>query len=74
MSATVSSRLAIAAIVSGQGRGTNVQALLDACANGEIPARMGVVIATRSDAPVLERAPRHAGCHRRCIPAQVSGR
>ena len=56
MSATDSSRLAIAAIVSGQGRGTNVQSLLDACARGEIPARMGVVIATRSDAPVLERA------------------
>lgn len=56
MSATVSSRLAIAAIVSGQGRGTNVQALLDACAGGEIHARMGVVIATRNDAPVLERA------------------
>ncbi len=56
MSDAVSPPLAIAAIVSGQGRGTNVQALMDACAGGEIAARMGVVIATRSDAPVLERA------------------
>ena len=50
------SPLAIAAMVSGQGRGTNVQSLLDACASGEIPARMGVVIGTRSDALALERA------------------
>ena len=56
MSVSDSPPLALAAIVSGQGRGTNVQALLDACAGGEIPARVGVVIATRSDAPVLERA------------------
>ena len=48
--------LGIAAIVSGQGRGTNVQALLDACAQGAIPARMVLVVATRSDAPALERA------------------
>jgi phosphoribosylglycinamide formyltransferase 1 len=56
MSESVPSSLAIAAVVSGQGRGTNVQALLDACAGGEIAARVGVVVATRSDAPVLERA------------------
>ena len=54
--AAPSSRLALAAVVSGQGRGTNVQSLLDACASGEIPARMAVVIGTRSDAPALERA------------------
>lgn len=52
------SSLTIAAMVSGQGRGTNVQSLLDACASGEIPARMAVVIATRSDASALERARR----------------
>lgn len=56
LSETALPRLAIAAVVSGQGRGTNVQALMDACAGGEIAARMGVVVATRSDAPVLERA------------------
>lgn len=50
--------LAIAALVSGMGRGTNVQALLDACARGDVAARMAVVVATRSDAPALERARR----------------
>ena len=50
------SNLALAAVVSGKGRGTNVQSLLDACASGEIPAKMAVVIGTRSDAPALERA------------------
>ncbi len=50
--------LAIAALVSGMGRGTNVQALLDACARGDVDARMAVVVATRSDSPALERARR----------------
>lgn len=43
-------------MVSGHGRGTNLQALLDACASGKIPAQMAVVIGTRSDAPALQRA------------------
>ncbi|HLV79099.1 MAG TPA: phosphoribosylglycinamide formyltransferase, partial [Chthonomonadaceae bacterium] len=52
--------LAIAVLVSGQGRGTNLQALLDACASGQIAGRIAVVIGTRADAPALERA-RSAG-------------
>jgi phosphoribosylglycinamide formyltransferase-1 len=48
--------LNIGVMVSGQGRGTNLQAILDACASGEIPGRVAVVIGTRSDAPALERA------------------
>lgn len=56
MSDAVRSPLAIAAMVSGQGRGSNVQSLLDACESGEISARMAVVIGTRSDAMALERA------------------
>ena len=56
MSLVAKPSLAIAALVSGQGRGTNVQALLDACASGEIPAHMAVVIGTRTDAPALDRA------------------
>lgn len=52
--------LQIATLVSGKGRGTNLGALLAACASGQIPGRIAVVIGTRSDAPALERA-REAG-------------
>jgi phosphoribosylglycinamide formyltransferase 1 len=48
--------LRIAVMVSGHGRGTNLQALLDACANGELPARIAVVIGTKADAPAMDRA------------------
>ncbi len=48
--------LPIAVMVSAQGRGTNLGALLAACASGEIPARVAVVIGTRAEAPALERA------------------
>ncbi len=48
--------LRIGVLVSGHGRGTNLQAILDACRVGEIPARVGVVIGTRTDAPAMERA------------------
>jgi phosphoribosylglycinamide formyltransferase-1 len=48
--------LKIAAMVSGQGRGSNLGALLAACDSGEIAGRFTVVIGTRSDAPALERA------------------
>lgn len=47
-------------MVSGHGRGTNLQAILDACASGDIPGQVAVVIGTRQDAPALERA-RSAG-------------
>ena len=43
-------------MVSGQGRGSNLQALLDACASGEIAGKISVVIGTRKEAPALERA------------------
>lgn len=52
--------LQIAVMVSGHGRGSNLQAILDACASREIPAEVAVVIGTRSDAPAIERA-RNAG-------------
>lgn len=48
--------LSIAVLVSGQGRGTNLQALLEAGASGEMQAQVGLVIGTRRDAPALERA------------------
>lgn len=48
--------LRIGVMVSGQGRGTNLQAILDACVSGEIPGQVVVVIGTRRDAPAMERA------------------
>ena len=42
------------------GRGTNLQSLIDAVADGRLKASIGVVISNRDDALALERA-RHAG-------------
>lgn len=44
----------IAVLISGQGR--NLQAILDACADGRIPAQVGAVISDRADAPGLKKA------------------
>jgi phosphoribosylglycinamide formyltransferase-1 len=38
------------------GRGSNLVAILDAIARGEVRARVGLVIASRADAPALARA------------------
>ena len=38
------------------GRGSNLQAILDAIADGRLDARVGVVISNKVDAPGLERA------------------
>jgi phosphoribosylglycinamide formyltransferase-1 len=51
--------------VLASGRGTNLQALLDAAARGEIPAKVAVVLSNRPSARALERA-RAAG-----VPAYV---
>lgn len=48
--------LRIAVFVSGQGRGSNLQAILDACGDGRIPGRVAVVVGTREGAPALQRA------------------
>jgi phosphoribosylglycinamide formyltransferase-1 len=40
------------------GRGTNLQSILDAVANGALDARVAVVISNRADAAGLERAAR----------------
>jgi len=45
--------------VLASGRGSNLQALLDGQENGELRARVAVVISDRADAPALERARRH---------------
>jgi len=46
--------LVVGVLVSG--RGSNLQALLDACAAPEFPARVVVVISDREHAPALQRA------------------
>ena len=47
-------RLALAVLASG--RGSNLQAILEACARPEFPARAVVVVSDRERAPALERA------------------
>lgn len=49
-------RLRIAVLVSGRGRGTNLQAILDACADSAFPAQVALVVGTKDDAPALDRA------------------
>jgi phosphoribosylglycinamide formyltransferase-1 len=48
------------------GRGSNLQALIDAIAAGRLDARIAVVISNREEAPGLERA-RKAGIDAVCI-------
>jgi phosphoribosylglycinamide formyltransferase-1 len=50
--------LVLGVLVSG--RGSNLQAILDAIAGGRCPARVAVVVSDRKDAPALDRA-RQAG-------------
>ena len=47
-------------VVLISGYGSNLQAILDACASGELPARVAAVISNKKDAFGLERA-RQAG-------------
>jgi phosphoribosylglycinamide formyltransferase-1 len=48
--------LSLGVLVSGNG--TNLQAILDACAEGSLAARVACVISNRTDAMALERASR----------------
>jgi phosphoribosylglycinamide formyltransferase-1 len=50
----VSARLAVGVLASG--RGSNLQALLEACAAPRFPARIAVVVSDREQALALERA------------------
>lgn len=50
----MTSSLSIGVLASGEG--TTLQAILDACASGEIPARVSAVISNNSDAGALRRA------------------
>lgn len=46
----------IAVMISGHGRGSNLQAIIDACADGRIDGRVAVVIGVKDDAPAMQRA------------------
>ena len=45
--------------VLASGRGSNLQAVIDAIARGTLPAQLAVVISDREDAQALERARKH---------------
>lgn len=46
----------IAVMVSGQGRGSNMQAIVDACKSGKINGEVALVIGVKDDAPAMDRA------------------
>lgn len=54
------------------GRGSNLQALIDATREGKLPARIAVVLSNRVDAAGLERA-RAAGIDTRVLPHRDYG-
>jgi len=57
MSRTGALPLRLGVLTSGEG--SNLQALIDACANGRIPCTVAVVISNNSDAGALARARAH---------------
>ena len=60
--------------VLASGRGSNLQAILDACESGQIPARVAVVISDNNSAFALERA-RRAGINAEYVnPKAFSGK
>src|SRR3990167_9106100 len=54
--------------ILASGTGTNLQAIIDACASGRLDAMAAVVVSDNPDAPALQRAKRHG------IPAVVHPR
>lgn len=59
-------------VVLISGYGSNLQAILDACQAGELPAQVAAVVSNRSDAYGLERA-RQAGVEAVAFPQQKGG-
>ncbi len=60
----------LAVLISG--RGSNLQAIIDACASGELPAQIALVISNNPDAAGLQRAER-AGIVAVCIDHREFG-
>jgi phosphoribosylglycinamide formyltransferase-1 len=46
----------IGVLLSGKGRGSNMQAIVEACRRGEVPGEVVRVVSTSAGAPALERA------------------
>ncbi len=46
----------IAVMISGHGRGSNLQAIIDACKDGRIDGKVAVVVGVKDDAPAMQRA------------------
>jgi len=49
-------KINIAVMVSGHGRGSNMQAIIDACKEGRISGQVAVVVGVKENAPAMERA------------------
>ncbi len=49
----------IAVLVSGHGRGSNFQAIVDATESGAVPARVRLLVSTNADCGAVERAVNH---------------
>jgi phosphoribosylglycinamide formyltransferase-1 len=64
--------LRIGLLLSGRGRGTNLQAILDACASGYIPGQVALVLSTAASAPALARA-RAAGVPAKFVDPDGAG-
>jgi formyltetrahydrofolate-dependent phosphoribosylglycinamide formyltransferase len=62
--------LRIGILLSGRGRGTNLQAILAACASGYIPGQVALVLSTTASAPALELA-RAAGVPARFVDPEA---
>ena len=60
--------------VLASGRGTNLQAIIDAIENGEVDARIALVLSDQPDAPALERANKHGIESLWLDPKQFSGK
>ncbi len=56
------------------GRGTNLQAIIDAIENGQVDARIVLVLSDQPDAPALDRANKHGIESMWLDPKQFSGK
>ncbi len=60
--------------VLASGRGTNLQAIIDTIENGEVDARITLVLSDQPDAPALDRANKHGIESMWLDPKQFSGK
>ncbi|KAA0252687.1 phosphoribosylglycinamide formyltransferase [Acidobacteria bacterium ACD] len=56
------------------GRGSNFESLADACARGDVPARIVAVVSDRRDAPGLSRAEARGLATHVLVPKELGGR